>query len=78
MTKTDRPMQWRDTLASGAVLTVERNAFVDEWLVSVFTDLGHQVIANPVSRPEAEAVAAVLIAGGTIREAQKAGQAVVA
>lgn len=75
MTQTDRPNQYRATLTDDTTLTVERNAHADEWMVATF-DGSHDVIANGISRAEAEAVAQVLIDGGSRTEAQDAGKAV--
>ena len=73
MTQTERPMQFRTTIGNGDTLTVERNAHADEWMVATFNGK-HDVIAKGVTRDEAEAVARVLIDGGTRTEAQRAGQ----
>ena len=79
MTATDRTNQYRATLTDGTTLTVERNANVDEWMVSTFDADArpcHDVMAYGITKSEAVAVAGALLAGASRVAAQDAGKAV--
>lgn len=80
MFKTERPNSWSVELREGVTLFFERHHAVEAWSVRTFTAnrtyQPHDSIATDVTRAEAEAVAEVLLHGGSRSDAQAAGKAI--